>query len=275
MRQGSAAAHGDQPPSSVIHAAPMSVGFPLAEAPTAVTPRADIDAVKQAIGLVRAGKVEAATALARDITDPLARKLVEWVILRSDDNQVDFARYNAFITANPGWPSLVMFRRRAEAMLWQERASSATVRAYFADTKPLSAKGRFALARALLNDGDRPGAQALAREAWRQDDFSEEIEGQAREIFGELLTRADDKARMDRSLYTKEDFDAGLRAARRLGGDQPAIAKARISVMANASNAKAQLDAVPAGARLAMTPATPLPASAGCASTTRSPRPAP
>jgi soluble lytic murein transglycosylase len=249
VRQASAAAHVEQPLSPVAHAPPMSVGAPLAEAPTAVTPRADIDAVKQAIGLVRAGKVDAAAAVERDITDPVARKLVEWVILRSDDNQVDFARYNAFIAANPGWPSLVTFRRRAEAMLWQERAPSATVRAYFANARPLSAKGRFALARALLNDGDRAGAQALAREAWRGDEFSEELEGQARDIFGDLLTRADDKARMDRSLYTKDDFDAGLRAARRLGGDQPAIAKARIAVMANGSNAKSLLDAVPAAAR--------------------------
>jgi len=249
VRQTSAAAHVEQPSSLVIHAAPISVGIPLAEASTATTPRADVDAVKQAIGLVRAGKIDAATAVEREITDPLARKLVEWVILRSDDNEVDFTRYNAFITANPGWPSLVMFRRRAEAMLWQERAPSATVRAYFANSRPLSAKGRFALARALLNDGDRAGAQALAREAWRTDDFSEEIEGQARDIFGDLLTRADDKARMNRSLYQRETADAGLRAARRLGGDQPAIAKALISVMANASNAKAQLDAVPSEAR--------------------------
>jgi len=81
------------------------------------------------------------------------------------------------------------------------------------------------------------------------DSFSQELETQALDLFGELIGRADDKARMDRALYAKDDLDAGLRAARRLGGDQPAIAKARISVLQNASNAKAQLDAVPAAAR--------------------------
>ena len=249
VRQTSATARLETPVAPVAHAQPVTSGIPLAEATTTTTPPGDVDAVKQAIGLVHAGKTDAATAVERGITDALARKLVEWVILRGDDNGVDFARYNAFITANPGWPGLILFRRRAEAMLWQERAPSTTVRAYFANTRPLSAKGRFALARALLNDGDRAGAQAQAREAWREESCSEEIEGQARDLFGDLLTRADEKARMDRSLYVREDFDAGLRAARRLGGDQPAIAKARISVMANASNAKAQLDAVPAAAR--------------------------
>jgi soluble lytic murein transglycosylase len=238
------------PMMAVAYAPPAATpGIPLATAATVSTPPADIDAVKQAIGLVRAGKIADAGAVQRDISDPLARKLVEWVILRSDDNGAEFARYNAFIAANPSWPNMVMFRRRAEAMLWQERAPSPTVRAYFAHTKPLSAKGRFALARALMSDGDRAGAQTHAREAWRVDSFPSDLEAQALELFGDFITRADEKARMDRRLYTTEDADAGLRAAKRLGGAEPAIAKARISVSAKAPNAKAQFDAVPAEAR--------------------------
>src|SRR5580704_5634448 len=132
VRQTSATARLEAPVAAVAHAQPVTSGIPLAEATTAATPPADVDAVRQAIGLARAGKTEAATAVERAITDPLARKLVEWVILRSDDNDIDFARYNAFIAANPGWPGLIMLRRRAEAMLWQERAPSATVRAHFA-----------------------------------------------------------------------------------------------------------------------------------------------
>jgi len=237
------------PAAPFAHARPLTSGVPLAEATTASTSASDVDAVKQAIALARKGKADAATSIEHDISDPLARKLVEWVILRGDDNDADFARYNAFIAANPGWPSNVTFRRRAESMLWQERASSATVRAYFANTRPLSAKGHFALARALLNDGDRAGAQAYVREAWRSEDFSQDLEGQALELFGSLLTRADEKARMNRSLLTRANFDQGLRAARRLGGDQPAIAKALIAVIAKAGNAKTLLDDVPTSAR--------------------------
>jgi soluble lytic murein transglycosylase len=234
----------------IAYAPAPTAGIPLASATTAVTPQADVDAVKQAIGRVRAGRSGEASAIEGTIADPLARKLVEWVILRTDDNNdVDFVRYNAFISANPGWPSNVTFRRRAEAAMWQERTGSPTVRAYFAEARPLSAKGRFALARALMLDGDRAGAQAPVREAWRNDSFSQELEAQALDLFGEMIGRADDKARMDRALYAKDDLDAGLRAAKRLGGDQPAIAKARISVLQNAGNAKAQLDAVPAAAR--------------------------
>ena len=35
----------------------------------------------------------------------------------SDDDASSFARYTAFIRANPRWPSLNLFRRRAEARL--------------------------------------------------------------------------------------------------------------------------------------------------------------
>ena len=240
-----------QMPTGPLSYAPPAAtgGAPLAAAATAATSQEDMDAVRQAIGFVHAGKMNDAYAVERGIADPLARKLVEWVILRSDDTDADFARYSAFIAANPSWPSMVTFRRRAEAALWQERAPSATVRAFFANAKPLSAKGRFALARALLSDGDRAEAQVYVREAWRNDSIPHDLEAQALELFGDLITHADDKARMDRRLYVTDDGDAGLRAAKRLGGDQPAIAKARIAVTAKAGNAKALLDDVPPEAR--------------------------
>ena len=63
-----------------------------------------------------------------------------------------------------------------------------------------------------------------------------------------MLTNADHKARMDRRLYEKDDTEAGLRAAARLGGNEPLIAKARIAMLTKGGN-KAALDAVPAAAR--------------------------
>ena len=110
-------------------------------------------------------------ASAETISDPVARKLVEWAILRSDDNEVDYSRYVAFITENPSWPSIGLLRRRAEAALWQDQPDPATVRAFSAGTQPTTAKGKFALARALLLQGDRAGAQGLVREAWRNDEL--------------------------------------------------------------------------------------------------------
>ncbi len=205
---------------------------------------ADLAKLKEAIPAARHGKTSRATELKNSISDPTARKLVEWAILRSDDNGVDFARYASFIAANPGWPSIGFLRRRAEAMLWQERADASTVRAFFAKAPPQTAKGRFALARALLAQGDRAGAQAQVRAAWWNESFSGDLENQAIENFKDLITTADHKARMDMRLYA-EDVEGALRSAKRAGDSAPAIAKARIAVIRKAGNAKALIDAVP------------------------------
>src|SRR5262249_38427182 len=114
--------------------------------------------------------------------------------------------------------------------------------------KPTTTKGKLALARALLLQGDRAAAQFLVREAWRNDAFSDDLEGMAMDVFGDLITPADHKARMDMRLYA-EDVEGGLRSASRAGGNAPAVAKARIAVIRKASNAQAVLDAVPAEAR--------------------------
>src|SRR5712672_3441045 len=120
---------------------------------------ADVTRVKTAVGLARQGKTSQATDEQHAISDPAARKLVEWAILRSDNNNADFPRYAAFIAANLNWPAIGALRRRGEAMLWVENVDPATVRAFFAKEPPLTARGRFALARALMAQGDRAGAQ--------------------------------------------------------------------------------------------------------------------
>jgi soluble lytic murein transglycosylase len=235
-----------QPPASA-RAAPR-IDVPFATATTTATSPIDLSAVKQAIDLVRKNRQDEAATIASSITDPLARKLVEWVILRSEDGSSDFSRYNAFINANPSWPSIPLLRRRAEAALWQERTDPPAVIAFFASDPPRSAKGHFALARALLARGDAARAAAILHEAWRGDAFSSDLEGQAREAFGGLITPADDAARMDARLYA-EDEDAALRAARHLDAVAMAVAKARIAVIDQAGNAKALLEAVPENAR--------------------------
>jgi peptidoglycan lytic transglycosylase len=204
---------------------------------------ADLASVKHAIDLARHGKTRDATDVQARIEDPLARKLVEWAILRSDDNTANFSRYRNFIAANPNWPSLMMFRKRAEAMLLQERADLATVHGFTGD-KPLSGKGRFALGRALLAQGDQAAAQAAIRDAWRTEPLTNDAEEQILSTFGGLITRADEKARMNTKLYANEN-DTGLRAAQRLGGIEPTVAKARIALNQKAANAKALLDALP------------------------------
>jgi soluble lytic murein transglycosylase len=205
----------------------------------------DLAAVKDAIGLSRKSKTSEATAIQKTIGDPAARKLVEWFILRHPETDANFSRYAAFIADSPHWPSMGLLRKRAEARLWQERSDAATVRNFVGD-RPTSAKGRFALARVLLAEGDRDGAARLVRQAWRSDELLEHAEADAFELFRDLLTRDDHRARMDKRIGVR-DLSGAKRAAQRLGSDELSIVKA--CAAANADSALDLLNDVAADAR--------------------------
>jgi soluble lytic murein transglycosylase len=241
---------GGAPSASGARFKPLArpVAGPFAIASTTSTSAADLAALKQVIEAARKGKDADANAAERTISDPVARKLAEWVILRSDNTSPGFQRYANFINANPAWPHVPLFRRRAENALWDDQVSDAEVLAFFAKEKPATAKGHFMLAHVLLDRGDRAGAAALVRQAWRYQDCSAEVEGKVLALFGDLLTRADHRARMDRRFY-EDDVEAGLRQAKRLGGSELAIAKAWAAVIQRKRNALALLNAVPAAAR--------------------------
>ena len=159
-----------------------------------------------------------------------------------------FSRFAAFINNNPDWPSNALLRRRAEARLWQEKADAATIRKFFAEKPPLTAKGRFALARVYLADGDRLAAAREVKTAWRSEELGEATEEMAYEEFRELLAREDHRARMNKRIGAKE-LGAAMRAAKRLGEDDVAIVKACAAVKGDADRALGKLNDVPESAR--------------------------
>ena len=221
---------------------------PAATVQVAGVSSSDVEAVRHALDLIRHRKSDQATSIEASISDPVARKVVEWAVLRSDDTVASFDRQLAFVNANPYWPSVVMLRHRAEDLLWSERRSPATVRAFFAGAQPTTGKGKLALARALLSEGNRADAQYYVRLAWDNDALSRESEADALEEFRDLLTRADHRARMDARL-ANDDIEGGMRAAQRLGGQEADIVRARTAVIAKSANTGALLDAVPSELR--------------------------
>jgi soluble lytic murein transglycosylase len=218
---------------------------PAAVAATSSTPQADKEALENVVELLRKRKPDDASQTVAAISDPVARKLGEWLILRSDNNNVTVERYRAFIAANPSWPSQTFLRRRLEAALWDDKREDAAVWSWFENESPVSAKGRLALAKAMIARGDRANAERLVRQAWRSDPMSEDTESNALDMFGAFLTSGDHKARMDTLLYGTENEAAGMRAAKRLGSGHVALAKARIAANRKGDGLKALLDAVP------------------------------
>ena len=82
--------------------------------------------------------------------------------------------------------------------------------------------------------------------AWRSDELSERSEAEAFELFRDLLTREDHRARMDKRIGAK-DLSGARRAAQRLGSDELSIVKA--CAAGNADKALDFLNAVATDAR--------------------------
>ena len=218
--------------------------------------------------LAKKSRTDEATSVEGTIADPVARKLVEWVILRSDDADLDFPRYAAFIAANPGWPGSVFLRRRAEAALWQQQLDPRAVIAFFANEPARTAKGRFALAqRSPRRRRPRRRASACERSLAQGRLFRRRGSAGAAGQFDGLITPADDKARMD-ARFDVDDEEAGAagRAASLAASRSPSPRRAPRSRTNPARPRRCSMRYRP---RLGRMPATSSAASNGCAAPTR------
>ena len=207
----------------------------------------DLAAARQAMDLVRQHKFADATTRAAGSGDPVARKVVEWALLRASDGDVPFERYAAFIGENPDWPGVALFRRQAEARLWYDRRDPATVRRFLGG-EPASALGRLALARQLKSEGDRAGAAREVRAVWQTAELSPDLEIATLDAFRDELTPDDHAARMDWRIGAR-DFGGAARAARHLGDEATAIVKACAAADSGAAKARAQFAEVSGEAR--------------------------
>jgi soluble lytic murein transglycosylase len=206
------------------HAVPLPASRPGPDAKPAVAVPPELASTKQAIDLIHQHRFNDANAATATISDPLARKVVEWTLLRHPDAEIGLARYAAFIRANPDWPGVSVLRRRIEEKLWQGRHDGRIVRSYITG-EPASVAGRLAQAQAEMREGNRAEAESKVRDVWRSSALSAEMEAAILATFPGVLTRADHVARMDRRVGAHE-YGAAMRAAKHVGDDHVAIVKA-------------------------------------------------
>ncbi|MCC2113215.1 MAG: lytic transglycosylase domain-containing protein, partial [Hyphomicrobiales bacterium] len=213
-------------------------------APAAVKVEAP-GSLQDGIAAIRNGRIEEALAIRAKIKDATAGRLMDWLIIRSDDPAVTTRRIADFAASAPDWPIDAVIRRRAEQALARENAGADDILAAFAGSAPVSTEGTFELAGALMAKGDKNRAARLIREAYLDKTLSDADEATIISKFGSLLGPANHKARLDRLLYA-ERANQALRTAKRLGVQTVKLAEANVAVMRKAKNASAALDTVPA-----------------------------
>jgi soluble lytic murein transglycosylase len=202
----------------------------------------DAGNLREAIAAAAGGRLSESRALRDKISDPAARKLVDWFTYRGGYGTAGEIR--AFLDANPSWPDRNLLTQRAEEALFDSAASPRDIKAFFVRAEPRTAVGMAALASAHQADKDEAKAKALAQKAWTELDMPASREAAFLARVGALLTEADHKQRLDRLLLTDSRWtgERNERAAviRRvialLSEPEKKKAEARLAVFLRAKN---------------------------------------
>jgi len=213
---------------------------------------ADVKHLNEAVAAVRAQDLGRFNDARDGISDPVGRKLADWIRLRAGLGNAP--EYEAFLRDNPLWPSRAVMNSRLEEALFVAGGSSNAIKSHFANSPPQTGAGYAALASAYLAEGNTEKARSLAAKAWREMTIPEKLQKGFLARFGNLLTPADHKWRFDR-LVTDDVRYAGNRAervafARRviplLPKSEQKKATARLAVFDKAKNAHALMSALSA-----------------------------
>lgn len=214
---------------------------------------ADAKSLKAAFTAINKKDFNEATALRAQISDPAARKLVAWGLLRRGEGSID--AYRAFLASNPEWPNRWLLIEHLEAKLL-EIADASAVLDHFARMQPETAVGEAALAAAYAATGRRKQAVALAAKAWREGDIPGDYEDDVLARIGPLLTHADHKWRLDRLLTVDFRWSSSRKARaavirrqmERVSESEKTKAKARLAVFLHQKSAGKLMADLPAEA---------------------------
>jgi soluble lytic murein transglycosylase len=198
----------------------------------------------QAVQSAIEGNFEAAGQLARSSGDEAAIRLVEMLYLKDQGEKAGYSRLVDFLETSPKWPLNETMAKRAEAALFHDQHSPQEVIAFFAKREPMTAEGKFALARANYASGNTKSAREMLRQGWMDTEFDSVVEKKVLSEFGSNLSINDHKNRMWR-LILAQSPNAAVRASKRIGGSHTQAAEAAQYLINGSGGAEKKLAALP------------------------------
>lgn len=186
-------------------------------------PRSNALAVR-AVDAALDAKYNEAARMAKRSGDPVAAKLVEWINLRDNWAKAGYDRLMRFVVAEPDWPFVTTLRRRAEYLLFTQKADPAVIEKHFARFKVLSPEGHIALARAAMARHDKKAARKQALAAWLDTDLSRAGRDAVISEFRSLITRRDNELRLWKLVHDQQT-NAAVATAGLIGRHYVAAAK--------------------------------------------------
>ncbi len=180
------------PVQDVVNSVPTA----YSAAPGAVISPADATLVQQGLAAARARDVVRTQSIMQAISDPAARKIVEWALVDTSDRQLSYAELLRAETDLAGWPRADSRRAAAERALDASGYGGEQAVAFFSQQTPTTVQGAIALASGLEQSGRMAEAQALVRDWWRNQSFDLNEQNRIQSRWGAWLTTDDHDARL-------------------------------------------------------------------------------
>jgi soluble lytic murein transglycosylase len=204
--------------------------------------------LKLALDFLKADDVTDAMRTARTMSNPVDRRLVMWLVATGASTKASSAQISAAAAEVRDWPRQDTIRTVFEQALFREKPPTDVVIQALGNSRPISESGTLLLARAFAATGRKGDTSELIRRYWRDADMSVDTEKTIVSEFGDLLSRSDHKARLDRLLYA-ERTDPASRVAKLLDKPTQQLTDARIASIKRSRSAGKLLDAVPTSMR--------------------------
>jgi soluble lytic murein transglycosylase len=197
------------------------------------------------IEAAKSGDVSRASAIQAGLSDPLARRIVQWAMIDSAGSMLSFYDLETANRDMDGWPRASRRRAVAEKAMEAAAVSPQQVIDWFAGKDPETPEGAMALAAAYQSTSRGVEAQALIRRYWRDHVFEADQQSRMRARFGQFLTPDDDAQRLGTLLYGQQG-PAARAMLDVVTPDVRALGQARIALRGDRNDAAQYVEAVPA-----------------------------
>ncbi|RZJ36746.1 MAG: lytic transglycosylase domain-containing protein, partial [Brevundimonas sp.] len=182
-------------PQEVPYSASAPVG-PVSNQPRTLSDQ-DTVLFRQGLAAARARDVSGARAAMAGISDPAARKLVEWALLDTSAESLSWGDLSDAQSRFAGWPRADSRRQATEKALDRAYAGPDAAIALFGREAPTTVQGAITLADALDQRGRGDEARRLIRDWWRTRSFDADQQSRILTRWGSTLTQDDHDARLN------------------------------------------------------------------------------
>ncbi|GAA0209575.1 soluble lytic murein transglycosylase [Brevundimonas nasdae] len=155
---------------------------------------------RQGLAAARARNIGATQAAMSQISDPAARKLVQWALIDTTGEQLSYSELAQTQTTMAGWPRAESRRIATEKALDRSGAGPDAALALFADSPPTTVEGAIAYASALEQRGRQSQARDLIRDWWRTQSFDDAPQSRILSRWSSWLSPADHETRLNMLL---------------------------------------------------------------------------